>query len=107
MKYQVKKAFVDKNSGEHHEQGTIYETTSASRAEFLQQKGFIGEEVKNPLEQLLDQNAPDVAEAITSEHSKEELEELLELEKAGRGRKTVKEHIESLLKGEEDGSGEA
>jgi hypothetical protein len=45
-KYKVLAAFVDKFTKKYHAVGTIYETDNEERAEELQSKGFLGEEVR-------------------------------------------------------------
>lgn len=102
MKYRVLKAFRDKETKVTHSVDSIYETSSKERAQFLQEKGYLGEAVLNPLNKVLDQNANEVVDALPGDYSKSELEEILELETSGNNRKTVKKHIETLLKGEEN-----
>ncbi|PJN90985.1 hypothetical protein [Bacillus sp. mrc49] len=107
MKYEVKSAFIDKNTKEAYAVGSHFETDSEDRAEFLQKKGFLGSEIDSTVETILDKKASDIIKAISSETSREELESLLKQEIEGKDRVTVKEHIEKLLKGEDDESSEA
>ncbi len=107
MKYEVESAFIDKNTDKEYAIGSHYETDSEDRAEFLQKKGFLGSEIDSTVETILDKKASDIIKAISSETSKEELESLLNQEVVGKDRVTVKEHIEKLLKGEDDESSEA
>ncbi|MBT2647196.1 hypothetical protein J7E52_10755 [Bacillus sp. ISL-34] len=107
MRYEVESAFIDKNTKEEYPVGSHYETDSEDRAEFLQKKGFLGSEIDSTVETILDKKASDIIKAISSETSKEELESLLKQEVEGKDRVTVKEHIEKLLKGEDDESSEA
>ena len=47
MKYKVIRKFRDKNTAKLYEVDSVYETSDKRRAEFLQKKGFIGEEIKD------------------------------------------------------------
>jgi hypothetical protein len=101
MRFIAKKRFIDKNTKKLYPIGAEYKADSKERAEELTKKGFIDKKE----ESLLDQNVGEVKAAVTSEFSKEQLEELLQQEKDGDNRKGVIEYIESLLKGDEDESG--
>jgi hypothetical protein len=103
MKLEVISAFRDKDSQKEYPVGSTYETESKDRVEFLKEKGFLRSETESPLKSLLNKNVDDIIKALPGEYSKEELTELLNLESKGDKRKTVKKHIESLLKGENDG----
>lgn len=102
MKYKVIKTFRDKNTKEYHEIDSVYEANEERAAE-LTGMGFLGEEVKNPLEKILDQSVEDLTEPVKNELSIEQLEELLKFEKAGKKRKTVIKLIEDTL-GDKDES---
>lgn len=107
MKYEVNSAFIDKNTKEEYAVGDLYVTDNEDRAEFLQMKGFLGSEIDISVDNVLDKNAPEVVKGIVPETSKEELEFLYKRETEGKNRVTVKEHIEKLLKGEDDESSKA
>jgi hypothetical protein len=62
-KYKVLAAFVDKFTKKYHAEGTIYETDNEERAEELQNKGFLGEEVQeNPEQHEQPQQSKEVQE---------------------------------------------
>lgn len=112
MKFNVISDFIDKNSSQYYKDGSVFETEDKDRAAFLQKEGFIEESedsaVKNEFEVLLDKTAAEIIDSLPGDFSKEDLEQLLSKEKdAKKPRKTVIEHIEGLLKGEENESGEA
>jgi hypothetical protein len=46
--YPVVNDFIDKHTKEYYRQGSIYITNDTKRAEELQEKGFLGDEVKQP-----------------------------------------------------------
>ncbi|MBS4191748.1 hypothetical protein KHA94_16280 [Bacillus sp. FJAT-49705] len=107
MKYIVLKDFYDrfdnmKINQEKHE----HTPPNEERANQLIKLGFIkvvedDSDTGNPID--LDSNVEKIKEAVTAELSKEKLEVLLKMEVEGKKRKTVIEHIESLLKGDSDG----
>lgn len=99
-KYEVLKRFRDINTREKYEAGSVYETADKERGVELQEKGFL-----KATKSVLDGNVTSIKTAITADLSPEELNSLLEEEKAGEDRKGVKEHIEALLKGKEDEPG--
>lgn len=107
MKYEVNSAFIDKNTNEEYASGEIYETDSEDRAAFLKMKGFLGSEIDTSVENVLDKNALEVVKSLSSRTPKDELDVLYKRESEGKNRVTVKEHIEKLLKGEDDESSEA
>jgi hypothetical protein len=47
-KYPVISAFQDKNSNVHYPIGAVYETNDPERSVFLQEEGFLGEQIINP-----------------------------------------------------------
>lgn len=99
MEYTVVSNFRDKNTDELFVVGDVYVTEDPTRATELRQKGFISGEsqiINSPLEG----NVAEVIAEITKELGPEKLSELLQQEIEGKDRKTVKEHIESLLKDE-------
>lgn len=100
MEYNVIRKFRDKESFEVLEVGDSFVTDKKERANELQAKGFIGEAIKTETPSILNQNVGEVKISITEEFSKEDLEKLLEQEVSGENRKGVKDHIESLLKGD-------
>ncbi|MFC0188231.1 hypothetical protein ACFFJY_08045 [Fictibacillus aquaticus] len=105
--YPVRNHFRDKNTGEYHSVGSYYETADEERAVELQQGGYLAPAetelppnqtiVTSTLGELLKQNVDNVVDSITDTFTAEELTELKELETAGKNRKTVLEHIDSLL----------
>lgn len=46
--YPVLNDFIDRFTKEYYPKGSMYSTNDAGRAEELQQKGFLGDEVKQP-----------------------------------------------------------
>jgi hypothetical protein len=89
----VSKRFRDKHTNKIHDVGTEYEG-SKGRIDELTELGYLE---KNSEPSVLGGNAQEAIAGITAENSKEELEALLVKEKEGKNRKTVIEHIESLL----------
>lgn len=95
MKAVVIKRFIDKYKKTVHPVGTVYEG-DAKRIEELKQLGFLadGETAeKSPL----DANAQEAIAQIHEKMGENELNSLLEQEKAGKNRQTVIKHIENLL----------
>jgi len=97
--------FIDKYTSKHYRQGDIFKADSKRAAE-LKGKGFLSDKVgasktTHPLDSILEQNVEEVIDALTIEIPKEDLENLLKIELENKGRKMVKEHIESLLKQED------
>ncbi|MES1038954.1 hypothetical protein [Peribacillus simplex] len=107
MKYEVNSAFIDKNTNEEYAAGEFYETSNEDRAAFLKMKGFLGSEVDSSIENILDKNAQEVVKSLSSSTPKGDLDVLYKRESEGKNRVTVKEHIEKLLKGEDDESSKA
>ncbi|MCM3411232.1 hypothetical protein [Metabacillus litoralis] len=105
MKHIVIRKFRDIHTNDLFDVGEPYETEDKERSIDLQKKGFIGSMLIE--ESLLSGNVNEVVEVINGEMSKERLEQLLQDEAEGKNRKTVIEHIESLLKGDEDESSKA
>ena len=88
MKAKVIKKFRDKFTKKIYDIGSEFEGKE-DRVSGLQKKGYLESS-------LLDGNVEEVISAING-LDKEELEKLLAEEKQGKNRKTVIEHIESLL----------
>jgi hypothetical protein len=95
MKLKVTQTFIDKNTKKRYEVGDIFETDDNERVKEL--RSHVGESEKS----VLDHNVSETIELITNETSHVELKILLDEETNGKDRKTVKEHIESLLKGDD------
>lgn len=107
--YKVIKTFRDKHTLEVFNVGNLYETDDSNRAKELMRLGFLEKteiEPANTDDSVLDSKVEKIKETVTAAMSKEKLEVLLKLEVEGKNRKTVVEHIESLLKGDDDESGE-
>lgn len=104
MKFTVVRDFIDRHTKNLHRADTDYSTDDQDRAEELKGLGFIkdteAKESKYPVKEeqsILDNKATEITQTLTTETPKEELETLLEAEKKDKNRKTVIDHIESLL----------
>jgi hypothetical protein len=106
LKYQVLRRFKDKHSSKIINVEDVFEIEKEEAALKLQEKGIIGKKVGDEESKgegipssPLDRNANDAIKSITADLNQGELKNLLKLETEGKDRKSVKEHIESLLKG--------
>lgn len=83
MRYEVIKDFKDKFTKVIYRKGGIYDITDAERAEYLQEKGFLGKQVdKKPDKQADSPEGPEDAiqteKAIGPENNKPESESMFE-----------------------------
>jgi hypothetical protein len=70
--YLVVNDFIDKHTKEYYTKGSMYSTNDAERAEELQQKGFLGDEVKQPTTKKgKGKNADEQRETETPDHATE------------------------------------
>lgn len=99
MKYQVKKRFQDKYNGNLYEVGSFYETDNQGRADYLQGMGYLGAGTEES--SLLAGNVDQVKASITADMTDDELNALLDEEQAGKNRKGVIDHINSLLEADD------
>ena len=104
MELEVIKNFIDKESNNLFRVGSVYKTDDEDRASFLQEKGYLSEiskvDQKTEISELpvdLSGSVEAVNNLITVELGKDALESLLKSEQEGKNRKTVIEHINSLL----------
>ncbi|RSD21073.1 hypothetical protein [Mesobacillus subterraneus] len=106
MKYAVEKPFIDKNTKVFYDTSAVYETDSQDRAKELQKAGYIKDQAES--NSLLSGTVEEVFSSLEG-LSKEEYEQLLEEEKAGKKRKTVIAELERLIAadGDSDESGKA
>jgi hypothetical protein len=95
MNFNVVQRFRDKESLNVFEVGNTFQSDNKNRVLELKRNGYI-EDAPKP-ESVLDGNVQDVINILTKELGREKLLELLDEESKGKNRKTVKEHIESLL----------
>jgi hypothetical protein len=95
MNFNVIQRFRDRESLEVFEVGSTFQSDNKNRALELKRNGFIEDDPKQ--ESILDGNVQDVVNGLTKELGREKLLELLDEESNGKARKTIKEHIESLL----------
>jgi hypothetical protein len=95
MNYNVIQRFRDKESLEVFEVGDTFQSDNKTRVLELKRNGFIEDAPKQ--ESILDGNVQEIIELLTKDLGREKLLELLDEESKGKDRKTVKEHIESLL----------
>lgn len=110
MKYLVTSRFIDKNTNELFEVGTVYETNNQERAIEIKKAGYLGELIEDispngPYKQLLSKNVSEITSTVDENYTSDQIRELLQLEAEGENRKGVKKHLENLLKGEDDESG--
>jgi hypothetical protein len=94
MKYAVEKPFIDKNTKVFYDTSAVYETDSQERAKELQKAGYIKDQVSG--DSILHGTVDEVISSLDG-LSKEEHEQLLQEEKAGKKRKTVIAELERLI----------
>jgi hypothetical protein len=119
LEFKVVKGFIDKNTQVTHRPGTDYSTNDKDRADQLKGLGFIKDkelkstdnqkskgtdvgdkkfkEITGDKKSILEKSAPEIIKKITPDTPKSELETLIKVEKKGKNRKSVVEHIESLM----------
>ena len=102
VEFKVVRASRDKDTLITFHHGHSYVTDDVERALYLKELGHIVGEIKGEgnsqtVTSLLDGNADEVKKSITAVLEETELESLLQLEVAGKNRKTVIEHIKELL----------
>ncbi|WP_368657634.1 hypothetical protein AB3Z07_21205 [Metabacillus halosaccharovorans] len=107
MKYHVISNFRDKETFEVYTEGSIFETDKDKRVKELQHKGYLGEKIEVEIPDILKKTVSEIKHEITEEMDQEQLQELLQFEVDTENRKGVKEHIESLLKGDDNESSKA
>lgn len=102
MKLAVIKEFVDKYTKEPYRINDNFLTDDQDRADKLVELGYL-EKIEEQMPSSsklpvdLNGNVETVKDSITSDLEKEILEAILKSEQDGKNRKTVIEHIESLL----------